>query len=141
MSPPHLRRKTGLSLAGARAILDAALAEAERNAWNAVITIVDESAHPILVARMDEAHLSSLELALGKARTAVVARTESGALERRILDEGKTSLLAAGNLLPLKGGLPIVIEGAIVGAVGVSGLRSAQDEQVARAGIAALTAR
>jgi glc operon protein GlcG len=140
MSPPHLRRKTGLTLAGARAILEAALAEAERNGWHAVIAIVEESAHLVLVARMDEAHLSSLELAVGKARTAVLARTESGKLEHRVLEEGKLSLLAAGDLLPLKGGLPIVVEGAIVGAVGVSGLRSVQDEQVARAGLVALGA-
>jgi glc operon protein GlcG len=126
-----------LSLEGAKQIAVAAEAEAARNDWNVALAIVDATGELILFHRRDGTQAASLEIAIGKARTAARFRRPTKALEDAILD-GRTSLLMLGDVLPLEGGLPILVEGEVVGGIGVSGVTAQQDAEVARAGLAAL---
>ncbi len=118
----------------------AAEAEAEKNKWAVVIAVCDEGGHLMWLQRMDGAAPISSEIAPAKARTAALGRRASKIYEDMI-NGGRMSFLSAPTLEGmLEGGEPIVIDGHVVGAVGVSGVKSAEDAQIARAGIAALTA-
>jgi glc operon protein GlcG len=104
------------------------------------IAIVDDGGHLLWLQRLDGAAPISAEIAPGKARTAALGRRESRVYEEMI-NQGRTSFLSAPGLRGmLEGGVPVLVEGHCVGAVGVSGVKSAEDAQVARAGIAALGA-
>jgi uncharacterized protein GlcG (DUF336 family) len=98
---------------------------------------VDAGAHLVLFQKMDGTQLGSVDVALGKARTALRFRRPTRVLEEMIA-AGKQGFLAVEGILPVQGGLPIASDGVVVGAIGVSGLTSVEDEQVATAALAAL---
>ena len=132
-------RKT-LSLEAARVALAASEAEALRNEWKVVIAVVDDGGHAMLLARLDGAQWSSIETAVEKARAAVAWKRPSRLLEEAV-NNGRTAFLSiTQGMAVLQGGVPIEVDGAIVGAVGVSGVRAADDEVIALAGINALKA-
>jgi uncharacterized protein GlcG (DUF336 family) len=128
-----------LSLDDAARIAAAARDEAERQGWPMVIAIVDSGAHLVLLKRMDQAQLGSVEVARQKAETAARFRRPTKLFEDVLAQGGiHLRLLGMSNLTPLDGGLPLVRDGIVVGAIGVSGMQSHQDAQVAQAGAAAL---
>jgi glc operon protein GlcG len=138
-SSAPLPTRTVLTLDAARAIVAAAEAKAKAESWPGVICVVDSEGLPIILERMDDAAiLAGVELAPGKARTAALFRKPSGALEDAINGPRPAALSARGFIL-MRGGLPIVIDGQIIGAIGVSADTPAHDELIAKAGIAALT--
>jgi glc operon protein GlcG len=138
--PITLPTKKTLTLEAARVALSAAEAEAQRNQWRVVIAVVDDGGHPIAVARLDGAQWSSIETAVEKARAAVAWKRPSRLLEESV-NNGRTAFLSiAQGMAILQGGVPIEIEGAIVGAVGVSGVKASDDEVIALAGVNALKA-
>ena len=127
-----------LEAADARAIADAAQAEATRNQWAVTIAVVDSGGHLLHLQRLDGAARISSEIAPAKARTAALGRRESKVYEDMI-NQGRVSFLSAPVLQGmLEGGVPIMVDGQCIGAVGVSGVKSSEDAQIARAGIAAL---
>jgi uncharacterized protein GlcG (DUF336 family) len=128
-----------LSLDDVKKIAAAAEAEALRNHWAVTIAICDEGGHLLWLQRLDDAPPISCEVAPGKARAAALARKPSKALEEMI-NNGRFAALAM-PLVPLEGGELIVINGHIIGAVGVSGVKAAEDAQIARAGISAIGAQ
>jgi uncharacterized protein GlcG (DUF336 family) len=133
-----MKTKPALTLADARAVAAAAEAEATQNGWAVTIAIVDDGGHLLWLQRLDGAPPISAQIGAAKARTAALGRRESKAYED-VINQGRTSFLSAPGLEGmLEGGVPIVAEGQVVGAVGVSGVKSSEDAQVARAGIAAL---
>ena len=121
-------------------MMNAALTEAQRNLWAVTVVIVDDGGHPLALERMDRCAPAGAYVATEKARTAAIARCESGMLEERI-NTGRTALLTSPFSCMLEGGVPIVVEGEVIGAIGVSGAKSDQDAQVAKAGAAALRKR
>jgi len=132
-----MKNKPALTLDDARRIAAAAEAEALKNGWAVSIAIVDDGGHLLWLQRLDGAAPVSAEIAPAKARTAAMGRRESKAYEDMI-NGGRTSFLSAPLQGMLEGGVPIVAEGQCVGAVGVSGVKSSEDVQIGRAGIAAL---
>ena len=126
-----------LDLNDAKRIAEAAQAEAKRNNWSVVIAIVDGSGHLLYLQRDDGVQLGSIDIALGKATTAALFRRPTKDWEER-LAEGRLGFLSFQNLTLLEGGIPVVVDGEIVGAIGVSGVKSGEDAQIARAGAAAL---
>ena len=138
--PLKLPQRPTLSLEAARVALAAAEAEATKNGWRVVIAIVDEGGHAIVMARLDGAQWSSIDTAVNKARAAVAWKRPSRMLEESV-NQGRTAFLSiTQGMAVLQGGVPIEIEGAIVGAVGVSGVKASDDEGVALAGVNALKA-
>lgn len=116
----------------------AAIAEARNHNWAVTIAIVDDGGHLLWLQRLDGAAPISAQIAPAKARTAALGRRESKAYEDMIV-QGRVSFLSAPGLeAMLEGGVPVLVDGQHVGAVGVSGVKSAEDAQIARAGIAAL---
>ena len=129
-----------LNLANVKAIAAAAEAEALENNWAVTIAICDDGGHLLWLQRLDGCAPASASIAPEKARTAALGRRPSKAYED-VINNGRYSFLSAPLLKGmLEGGEPIVIEGHTIGAVGVSGVKSHEDAQIARAGIAALTA-
>src|SRR5690606_38174958 len=126
-----------LSLEAAKGMAAAAEAEARRNDWPVAIAIVDAHGGLIHFQRLDGTQAASLEIAVGKARTAARFRRPTKALEDA-LAAGRTALLGVEGILPLEGGIPVTVDGEVVGAIGVSGVTSQQDAQVAQAGLDAL---
>jgi len=134
-----LGRKAVLDLAAARVAMAACEAEAVKNQWKVVIAIVDDGGHPVLVQRLDGAQWSSVETAIGKARTSVAFKRSTRVLEEMI-NAGRTAFLSIpGSMTFMQGGVPIEVEGAMVGAIGVSGVKASDDEIIALAGVRALT--
>ncbi len=137
---PSLPQKRVLTLQAARVAMDACETAALQHQWNVVIAVVDDGGHPIVVQRLDGAQWSSVETAIGKARTAVAFKRPTRVLEEMV-NNGRTAFLSIpGKMVFLQGGLPIRIDGEIVGAIGVSGVKAADDEVVAQAGVEALEA-
>lgn len=135
-SQAQVIEKKVLTLAAARSIVDAAAAEAHRRNWPAVIAVVDDSGWPILIERMDNAMiLAGVELAPGKARTAALFRRPSQALEDAI-NSGRFAATTA-PFIEMKGALPIIADGQVVGAIGVSADTPDHDVQIAQSGLAA----
>jgi glc operon protein GlcG len=133
-----MKSKPTLELNDLRAIAAAAEAEAVKNSWAVTIAIVDDGGHLAWLQRLDGAAPISAEIAPAKARTAAQGRRESKVYEEMI-NGGRTSFLSVPALRGmLEGGVPIMVQGQCVGAVGVSGVKSPEDAQIARAGIAAL---
>jgi len=126
-----------ITLDGAKAILAAAEAEALKNKWTVAIAVVDESGNLIAFHKVDDTQVGSIDIAIGKARTAARMKRPTKALEDAVAG-GRTVMLAIDGLTPLEGGVPVVLGGRVIGAVGVSGVTSQQDAQVAQAGVAAL---
>lgn len=128
--------KPALSLADVRRMATAAEAEATRNGWAMVIAIVDDGGHLLWFERLDGGRAGTVPIAIGKAETAARFQAPTKAFED--LTAGRLTFLAVPGVLPLEGGVPIIVDGQCVGAIGVSGGTSEQDVQVAEAGIAAL---
>lgn len=126
-----------LTLAGARTMMEAAEAEARRNNWNVAIAIVDAHGELILFQKMDNVQVASVDISQAKARTAARMRRPTKALDDAVTG-GRLALLAVEGVLPLEGGVPVIHNGVVIGAVGVSGVMSAQDAQIAAAGIRAV---
>jgi len=134
-----MKSKPQLELADVKRVAAAAEAEALANGWAVSIAIVDDGGHLLWLQRLDGAPPISAQIAPAKANTAALGRRESRVYEETI-NQGRVSFLSAPALRGmLEGGVPIVVDGQHLGAVGVSGVQSQQDAQVARAGIAALT--
>lgn len=129
----RLGSKRCLTLEAAKAIAAAAETEALNNHWKVSIAIVDDGANLLYLERLDGAQIASADVALGKARTAMRYKRPSKALEDAVAG-GRTALVAVQGITPLQGAVPIVHEGDIIGAIGVSGVLPAQDEQIATAG-------
>lgn len=125
-----------MELSDARSVVEAAKREAAANGWKISVSVVDAGGHPILFERTDGASPATARIAFEKARTAAIFRGATGAMEDRIPD--RLAMLALPGATPLKGGVPLVSGGQVVGAVGISGLLPQQDHQVAEAGAAAL---
>jgi glc operon protein GlcG len=134
-----LKTKPALDLAAARTAMGACEAEALAKGWNVVIAIVDDGGHPILVQRLDGTQWSSVETAIGKARTSVAFKRPTRVLEEMVNGGRAAFLSIPGNMVFLQGGVPIEAAGTIVGAIGVSGVKAADDEVVALAGVRALS--
>ncbi|PYR84461.1 MAG: hypothetical protein DMG19_16695 [Acidobacteria bacterium] len=117
--------------------MTAAEAEARKNNWAVAIAIVDAGANLILFEKIDETQLGSVNIAIGKAKTALNFKRSTKALEDLVAG-GRQVFLALEGITPLQGGLPVVADGKVIGAVGVSGVMSSQDEQVAQAAVNAL---
>ena len=130
-----LADRKAMTNAEARNAMNAAIAEATKNGWKMVIAVADDSGRLIMLERMDGAPTISVDIAPGKARTAALFGRSSALLEEAI--KTRPAIGTAGHLL-LQGGLPIMVNGLVIGSVGVSGATSQQDEQVAAAGIAAI---
>ncbi|MCP3706604.1 heme-binding protein [Paraburkholderia sp. CNPSo 3274] len=120
-------------------VADAAVAHARSNEWNVTIAIVDDGGHLLHLRRLDGAPPVTAEIAVAKARTASLGRRESKVYED-VIKQGRTAFLSAPLTGMLEGGVPVTVKGDVIGAVGVSGVKSDQDAAIARAGIAALGA-
>ncbi|MBR0973884.1 MULTISPECIES: GlcG/HbpS family heme-binding protein [Bradyrhizobium] len=130
-----------ITLDEATLVADAARAEAQRHGWPMVVVITDSGGHLVLLYRLDQAQHGSVLVAQQKAKTAVDFRRPTGAFESALADGGlHLRLLGMTNLTPLEGGLPILRDGRVIGGIGVSGMQSTQDAQVAAAGLAAFGA-
>jgi glc operon protein GlcG len=130
-------RKT-LTLDAAHRVAAAAEAEAKRNNWAVAIAVLDGAGHMVVFHRMDGAKLVANEIAIRKARTAVYFQGPTKGLEEEV-SGGRTALLPIEGFMPLEGGVPLIVDGVLVGAIGVSGVTGAQDGQCAQAGAAAIT--
>jgi glc operon protein GlcG len=130
-----------ITLAEAKAVLAAAEAEANAHGWPLTLAIVDSGANLVALHRMDNASLGSPAIAQAKAETAVKFRRETKVMQDNIAAGGlHLRILAMPGVTPLEGGVPLFAHGAIIGAIGVSGMASGQDAQVAHAGAKALAA-
>ncbi|HLB16215.1 MAG TPA: heme-binding protein [Burkholderiales bacterium] len=131
-----MRNRPALTLADVKRILAAAEAEGLRNKWNVAIAVLDDGGHLLGFHRMDGATPANAEIAVLKGRSAAVSRRSTRNWEERIAG-GRMAILKM-PVLPVTGGLPIVVEGECVGGISVSGVQSHEDEQIAQAGIDAL---
>jgi len=128
-----------ITLDEAKRAMAAAELEAAKNSWQVAITILDSGGNLVMFHKIDNTQLASIGTSEGKARTALTFKRPSKALDDAIAAGGAgLRLLALKDITPLEGGLPIMIDGKIVGAIGVSGALSSQDVQVAKAGAEAL---
>jgi glc operon protein GlcG len=120
-------------------MLTAARQEASAQGWAVSIAIVDDGGHLLAFERLDEAGAISSYISIEKARTSALGRRESKGYEEMV-NGGRTAFLSAPLLTSLEGGVPVIVDGQVIGAVGVSGVKAEQDAQVAKAGVAALNA-
>ena len=118
-------------------ILAAARAEAQRNRWAVSIVVVDDGGHPAALGRLDGWAPASAYIATEKARSAALGRRETKGYEEMV-NGGRTAFVTAPLITSLEGGVPVVLDGQVIGAVGVSGVKAGEDAQVASAGVAAL---
>ncbi|QHF39842.1 MULTISPECIES: heme-binding protein [unclassified Pseudomonas] len=132
-----MNRKAVLSQAEVGQILTAARAEAQANQWAVTIVVVDDGGHPLALERLDGCTPASVYIATEKARTSALGRRESKSYEDMV-NAGRYAFLSAPLLTSLEGGVPIVFDGQVIGAVGVSGVKPEQDAQVAKAGAQSL---
>lgn len=131
----ELPTKKVISLELAKKITAAAEAEANKRGSTVVICVVDDGGHVILLQRLDDTQVASVEVAIGKARTAAIFRRPSKVFEDQVKN-GRVAALALPGATPLQGGIPIVVNGKVVGAIGVSGNTPQEDEDIAKAGAA-----
>jgi glc operon protein GlcG len=131
--------KKAITLEAAKKVIAAAVAEAKsKNAPGSAIAVVDEGGNLVAVERLDNTFAAGANISIGKARTAALFKRPTKAFED-IINKGRTAMTTLNDFTPLQGGVPIVVEGQIIGAVGVSGAASAQqDEELAVAGANAL---
>lgn len=135
-SQAELINKQVLGLSGAKKIATAAELEAVRNKWNVVIAVVDDGGHLVYLQRLDGAPTGSIDVAIGKARTAAAFKRPTQVFDE--MAKTRPAITSIPGIVPLQGGVPVMVDGQLVGAVGVSGATSEQDVQVAEAGISAL---
>ena len=131
-----MKTKPCLTLDDCKKMIAACEAEARRNKWEVVIAILDDGGHPLMLERMDGATPANAEIAVQKGRSAAVSRRSTKTWEDRIKD-GRVAMLKM-PVLPVQGGIPIMYQGECVGGIGVSGVQSHEDEQIAQAGADAL---
>jgi uncharacterized protein GlcG (DUF336 family) len=128
-----------VSLEQAKKVAEAAEAEARKNKWNVVIAIVDTGNNLVLLHRLDDTQVMSIEIAQKKARTANGMRRPSKVFEDLVANgSAGWRILGIDPIIPVEGGLPLIVEGKVIGAIGVSGVTSQQDGQIAAAGTAVL---
>ena len=130
-------KKLVLSIDDAKSAAAACRAEAERNNWNVVIAILDDGGHLMYLERMDGVQKASSRIAIQKGETAIMFKRPSGAMEK-VVAGGRIAVMSLG-ATTVEGGVPIVVDGEYVGAIGVSGVQSHEDAQVAQAGVDLLT--
>jgi uncharacterized protein GlcG (DUF336 family) len=126
-----------VSLEAAKGIAAAAESFARSRGWQIAVAVVDLAGGAIVLHRMDEVQHASTDLALGKARTSARFKRPTKALAEAVA-AGRSGFLGVEGVVPLEGGLPLIVEGKVIGAVGVSGMSGEQDAEVARAGVGAL---
>jgi glc operon protein GlcG len=128
-----------ITLEQAKRVMAAAELEAAKNSWQVAVTILDSGGNLVMFHKFDNTQLASIGASEGKANTALRFKRPSKALDDAIAAGGAgLRLLAVKDITPLEGGLPVMLDGKIIGAIGVSGALSSQDAQVARAGVAAV---
>jgi glc operon protein GlcG len=128
-----------ITLEQAKRVMAAAELEAAKNSWQVAIAILDSGGNMVMFHKLDNTQLASIGVSEGKANTALRFKRPSKALDDIIAAGGAgLRLLAVKDITPLEGGLPVILDGTIIGAIGVSGALSSQDAQVARAGVAAV---
>ena len=142
--PPSARgadlpTKRVLTLEAAKAAASAAEAEAAKRKATVVVAVVDDGGHVVYLSRLNDTQVASVEVGIGKARTAAIFRRPSKVFEDQIRD-GRVAALALPGATPLQGGIPLTLDGAVVGAIGVSGNTPQEDEDIAKAGAAAFDA-
>lgn len=126
--------KKGLTLADAKAIAAAAEAEALKNGWRVTISVVDDGGNLLYLQRLDDAPVGSIVVSQEKARTAFLFKRSTKSIEEAVVG-GRAVMLTLPGATPIEGGLPLLHEGRVVGAIGVSGVQSSQDAQIAQAGV------
>jgi len=126
-----------LSLDDAKKMVAAGQAFAKQNGWRMAIAVVDSGGHPILVERMDGAQRSASRISAEKAWTAVMYQRPSKAFED-VVQGGRLVVMTLPGVTTVEGGLPVIVDGQYIGAIGVSGAKSPEDSQVAKAGLDAL---
>ena len=131
-----MNTKPCLSLDDCRKMIAACEVEARLNSWNVAIAIVDDGGHLLMFLRMDGATPANADNAMQKGRTAAITRRSTKVWEERIA-AGRISTLSM-PVMAVQGGIPVIYQGECVGAIGVSGVQSHEDEQIAKAGAAAL---
>lgn len=131
-----MHNKKILSLDDVKRVVAAAETEAGRNGWNVVLAVVDDGSHLMYLQR-ERVQLGSIEVAITKARAALMFRRPTRVWEETVRS-GRYGYLAMPGMLPIEGGVPLVYENEIVGAIGVSGVKSSEDGQIAEAGAGAL---
>jgi uncharacterized protein GlcG (DUF336 family) len=131
-----MKQRPMLTLEDCKKISAAAEAEARKNNWNVCIAILDDGGHLLHLARMDGATPANARIAIEKGRTAAETRRSTANWQERVAK--RAELLRMPGVTPVQGGLPIVVDGIGIGGVGVSGVQSHEDEQIAAAGIKAL---
>jgi glc operon protein GlcG len=131
----QLLEKKVLTLEAAEKVAAAAEAEAKKRNATVVIVVVDDGGYPILIKRLDDTQVASVEVGIGKARTAAIFRRPSAVFEEQVRT-GRVAALALPGATPLQGGLPLVYQGKVIGAIGVSGNTPQEDEDIAKAGVA-----
>lgn len=130
-----MKSKKCLTLADVKIIASGCENEALRQNWAVTIAIVDDGGHLMWLQRMDGAPLTSMDIATGKAHTSAMGRRASKVYEDMVISGRIAVLSMPGNLTFLEGGEPVVVDGEAVGAVGISGVKSTEDAEIARAGI------
>jgi glc operon protein GlcG len=130
--------KKGLTLEAAKKVASAAEEEALKNKWTVVIAIVDDGGNLVYLQRLDETQIGSIEVAVQKAKTSASFKRPTKALEDAVMTGGRTVVLSLPGALPIEGGLPLMVDGKVIGAIGVSGVTAPQDGQIAKAGVDAL---
>ncbi|MCI0416638.1 heme-binding protein [bacterium] len=133
----ELPSKKVLTLEVAKQIADAAEAEAKKRRATVVIAVVDDGGYLLLPERLDDTQVASVEVGIGKARTAAIFRRPSKVFEDQIR-EGRVAALALSGATPLQGGVPLIYQGQVIGAIGVSGNTPQEDEDIAKAGAAVI---
>ena len=137
--PPQIPYGLAISTRDAKVAAAAAIAEAERNGWNMAIAIVDPGGHLVFFEKMQNAQTGSVEIAIEKATSAALFRRPTKVFEDALAaGGGNLRVLRLTGVIPIEGGLPIVVDGKVIGAIGVSGGSAAQDGQVALRGSAAV---
>ena len=132
-----MHHKAVLSQNEVAQILQAARSEAQQQGWAVAIAVVDDGGHPLALERLDGCAPIGAYIATEKARSAAIGRRETKGYEDMV-NGGRSAFLSAPLITSLEGGVPVLVDGQVVGAVGVSGVKAEQDAQVAKAGIAAL---
>ena len=132
-----MQHKAVLSQNEVALIIQAARSEAQQQGWAVAIAVVDDGGHPLALERLDGCAPIGAYIATEKARSAAIGRRETKGYEDMV-NGGRTAFVSAPLITSLEGGVPLLVDGQVVGAVGVSGVKAEQDAQVAKAGIAAL---
>jgi glc operon protein GlcG len=133
----QLPAKRVLTLKVAKKIAEAAEAEAQKRGATVVIAVVDDGGYLLVLERLDDTQVASVEVGIAKARTAAIFRRPSKVFEDQVRD-GRVAALGLPGAAPLQGGIPIIFEGKVIGAIGVSGNTPQEDEDIAKAGAASL---